>query len=263
MKKIEEDLDTKLFGKNEKYSLTTAGQLLYDRGSEIVQNFDRLVSEVRELGEDKNEILRLGVTILLAVQYMHQISQFIAKLQHVDLHFIQDGSINLQKKLANGDIDIAIASLPNLHPNDVKFTSLETDYNGYQIAAVLPDSNPLAEKDEIELIELKDQKFSSLTEDFMIGDFLIRRSRELKFKPNVVLEHNDLQILLHSINELDSVCLLPLEYKSIASIHNLKWIPLKDERSFYKVGIAERIYSVRSEVADDFIEELQGSEIKV
>lgn len=251
MKKIEKDLNTKLFGKKQKYSLTPAGQLLYDRGSEIVRNFDRLISEMDDFGRGKNEVLRLGVTILFAVQYMHQISTFIAKHQNVNLHIIQDGSINLQKMLAKGEIDIAIASLPNLYPKDIKFTPLENKYNGYNVSVVMLDSNPLADKDEIELIELKDQKFSTLNEDYMIGELLMSRSRELGFTPDIVMEHVDLQVLLHSISELGSVCLLPIEYRGITDSPNLKWVPLKDDRAFFQVGIAERLNIARTEAAND------------
>lgn len=257
MKKIEKELNTKIFGTDIKYGLTPAGQILYDRGSEIVRNFDRLIDEMENFGNDKNETIRLGVTILFAVQFMQEISSFIAKHQNVNLHIIQNGSINIQKKLAKGEIDLAIVSLPNLYPDIITIETLKTRDNGYNVAAVMPNTNKLANNKEVELSELQNERFSTLNEDYMIGDLLKTRSREISFKPHIVMEHEDLQVLLHSILELDSVCLLPMEYREVADVSKLNWIPLKDEKAFFEVGIAMRRNGTHSEAIDEFIKEIK------
>lgn len=257
MKKIEKELNTKIFGTDIKYGLTPAGQILYDRGSEIVRNFDRLIDEMENFGNDKNETIRLGVTILFAVQFMQEISSFIAKHQNVNLHIIQNGSINIQKKLAKGEIDLAIVSLPNLYPDIITIETLKTRDNGYNVAAVMPNTNKLANNKEVELSELQNERFSTLNEDYMIGDLLKTRSREIGFKPHIVMEHEDLQVLLHSILELDSVCLLPMEYREVADVSKLNWIPLKDEKAFFEVGIAMRRNGTHSEAIDEFINKIK------
>lgn len=257
MKKIEKELNTQIFGAESKYGLTPAGQLLYDKGSEIVRSFDRLVDEMEKFGSDKNQTIRLGITILFAVQYMQQISSFIARHQHVNLHIIQNGSINIQKQLAKGDVDLAIVSLPNLHPGEIECEKLDSKSHGYHVGVVMSNSNPLALRDSLNMEDLKDQRFSTLTDEFMIGDLLKRRSREVGFKPNIVMNHEDLQVLLHSIGELDSVCLMPMEYRRLNDMPQLTWVPLKDEKAFFDVAIAKRKDTQVTPEMQEFIDEIK------
>lgn len=260
MKKIETELNTKVFETKVKYGLTPAGQILYDRGSEIVRSFDRLIAEVENYGQNESGTVRLGVTILFTVQFMSEISKFIANHQHINLHILQHGSINLQKKLAKGDVDVALVSLPNLYPDDIEVEHLSNHNNGYNIAAVMPKSNPLSQKESVTLTDLQDEKFSTLSEDYMIGDLLISRSRDLGFKPNIVMKHEDLHVLLHSIQELDSVCLMPIEYRNVADKDDLVWVPLDDQNAFFEVVIAKPKNREMAEGVDELINLIKQAE---
>ncbi|MDZ7834973.1 MAG: hypothetical protein U5K84_06155 [Alkalibacterium sp.] len=70
----------------------------------------------------------------------------------------------------------------------------------------------------------------------MLGQMLLDRSRHLGFEPNIVMTHDDLQVLLYSLKTLDSICLLPIEYKAIGALEGLKWIPLHDKNDYYSIG---------------------------
>lgn len=257
LKKMENELNTKLFYyDNKTYVLTEQGQILYDRGLLIVEEFDTLLNDIQLESEKKEHTtIRLGLTILFAVQYMKQISNFIAKHSNINLSIIQGGSPKLQSMLANDELDIALVSFPNLHSSCINIESLSD--SGYNVSVVVPENNPLFQYESLTFEELKDQRFSSLTDEFMIGRLLVEQAKQHGFEPNIVFLHTDLQVLLFSLKKFESVCLLPIEYKPIGEMEGVKWIPLDNQKSHFPIGIALNNTVQKSNYIDQFIEEIK------
>lgn len=255
LKKIESDLNTKLFSHTEKpFQLTATGEVLYQKGQTVVELFDGLVQEIHtmELTTQK-ETIRLGLTTLFSIQFMDQLAEFIIKNPNVELNIRQEGSAKLQRLLVDNTIDIALLSFPNHETDKVAIEPLETTTKGYTVYVVVPEKNPLSKKDALTFSDLKGQTFASLTKDFMIGTMLTERARAHGYEPNITMYHNDLQVLLYSLLKSNAICLLPIEYKSMIDIKGLKWIPLKDKYSHYSIGIGLRKDHVCSKAMNDLI----------
>ena len=258
IKKLEAELNTKLFDPHEKgFHLTQSGRLLYKRGEKIVTDFDALVNRIQHMRTDSKEVIRLGLTILFAVQYMQQISNFIATHQNVDLVITQNGSRKIQEMLANDELDIGLVSFPNTQSSTIGIEALNTSTKGYNVHVVMPESNPLSRKETVRFEDLKDERFSTLNENFMLGQMLLDRSRHLGFEPNIVMTHDDLQVLLYSLKTLDSICLLPIEYKAIGALEGLKWIPLHDKNDYYSIGVALKKGKAPTKAVSDLIAEIK------
>lgn len=256
MKKLEEKLDTQLFNSN--YELTEAGRFLYDRGSEIVSQFDDMLVKMDQFKEMDNqrETIRIGMSILFAVQYMEEISNFIANNLHVDLLITQNGSRKIQDMLVDEELDIALVSLPNTQSEHLDIQTLSGDKAGYHVCVVMPDTNPLADRESVTFEDIRNQRFSSLNDNFMLGKVFKERMKHFGYDANIVLEHEDLQVLVYSIQELDSVSILPKEYQAITDIQGLKWVPLEDRYNFFPIGIATRKQQVKSQSLQNLIKEL-------
>ncbi|GAB2318790.1 LysR family transcriptional regulator [Alkalibacterium sp. s-m-22] len=258
IKKLESELNTHLFNPHDKsFNLTRSGKLLYKKGTQIVNDFDDLVHKIQHMKTDIKETIRLGLTILFAVQYMEQISSFIATHQNVDLIITQNGSRKIQTMLANDELDIGLVSFPNTQSNAISIEALNTSTKGYSVHVVMPETNPLADAEELTFIDLKNQRFSTLNENFMLGQMLLERSRHLGFEPDIVMYHDDLQVLLYSLQTLDSICLLPIEYRSIGSLDGLKWIPLKDKNDYFSIGIALKKGKAPTKAIEELIAEIK------
>ena len=122
---------------------------------------------------------------------------------------------------------------------------------------VVPESNPLSEKDVLTFKDLKGQRFSSLSTKYMIGRLLLERSRAFGYEPNIVLQNDDLQVLIHSVSKNDSICLLPIEYEVVGKSDDVKWIPLKDKYAHFPIGIALRKdFNITPDI-EDFIETIK------
>ncbi|MGX6969824.1 LysR family transcriptional regulator substrate-binding protein [Vagococcus bubulae] len=157
--------------------------------------------------------------------------------------------------MKNQEIDICLTSFPNLFSKYIDIEPLETTTNGYNIHVVVPESNPLSKKSFLTYKQLENQRFSTLTiEKYTISRLLLDRTRYYGYEPNIVLEHDDLQVLVSSLDNSQSICLLPIEYKDIGKSSGVKWIPLKDKYAHFSIGIALRKDFILSPDMEGFIQ---------
>lgn len=256
LKKMESELGTALFDHSDQpFQLTDTGVYLYEHGQEVVFQFDQLVTDIREMNQKPvKKQLRLGLTTLFAVQFMKEISRFLTTHPHVNLILQQDGSPKLQTMLANKEIDMGLISFQNTLPEIIHIEPLETTTKGYHVYVVVPESNPLSQYEKLTFKDLKDQRFSSLSDNFMIGRLLLDRTRSFGYEPNIILHNDDLQVLLYSLQKNNSICLLPIEYYEVGKSQGLKWIPLKDKFDYFPIGIALRRDFSMTEDVRDFIQ---------
>lgn len=240
LKKLEESLNVQLLIRSENaYHLTESGQLLYEEGKKLLKQFEQLQRDVQSLSTSpQKEKLRVGMTPLYAFQFMREIATFMTQHPEIELMITQEGSRQLQRMLKNKRLDVALVSLPNFEPETVKIEQLtNTTIKGYSVYVVLPENNPLAKEEKLSFLQLKEQQFSTLSDHFVIGNLLYKRASELGFDPRIVALHNDLQVLLYSLVQSNSITLLPIEYNEIYKTPGLKWVPLDDRYNYFPIGI--------------------------
>lgn len=257
LKKLEENLNTTLLIRTDNlYQLTESGKLLYEDGKKIIQAIEELKSKLHRLNTEANkEKIHLGITTLFSLQFMEQISKFMTLHPHVELVITQNGSRELQKMLKNKLLDVALLSFPNFEQDDIHIDPFKnTTTTGYNVYVVIPEENSLSNEEKLTFEQLKDERFSSLTENFIIGKMLKDRTKELGYDPNIIAFHNDLQVLLHSLVISNSITLLPIEYNKIYDTPGLKWVPLDDIENYFPIGIGVHRDSYISQNILNFIE---------
>lgn len=258
MQKLEREFDTKLFDQSGNgLQLTDAGLFLYENGLEIVESFDSLINHMHDQNNPTKESIRVGLTVLSAMQFMEQISRFIAKNQNVEVRLIQNGSKKLQNMLVNNEIDFGILSFPLLEPSIELLPLKNTSTQGYNVSVVMPADNPLSSRQSISFKELKNEKFISLSNDYMLGQLTERKSLQHGFNEQILFIEDDWKVLLHSLKNFDAVVVLPTEFKEFDDTPNLSWVPLADKNNYYPLGIARRKDMVVSETYHNFIEAIK------
>lgn len=258
MQKLEREFDTKLFDTSgQGLQLTEAGLFLYENGLEIVEAFDSLIEHMHEQNNPEKESIRVGLTVLSAMQFMEQISRFIADNQNVEVRLIQNGSRKLQSMLVNKEIDFGVLSFPLLEPTIELIPLKNTQTQGYNVSVVMPSDNPLSTRKSVSFKDLKNENFISLSNDYMLGQLTERRSLQHGFNDKILFIENDWKVLLHSLKNFDAVVILPSEFKEFDRTPDLSWVPLADKSNYYPIGIARRKDMVVSETYHNFIEAIQ------
>lgn len=258
MQKLEKEFDLSFFYQSaDGLELTDAGLFLYENATELVQDYDSLIKQLHTKEEKDKETIRIGLTVLSAIQFMGQISKFIADNHNIEVRLIQTGSKKLQSMLADREIDFGILSFPLVEPSIDLIPLKKTEVQGYNVSVVMPSSNPLASKEKVSFKDLKDQHFISLSEDYMLGKLTAEKSRKYGFRDRILFIEDDWKVLLHSLENFDAVVLLPTEFKNFDETPNLSWIPLTGKNSYYPLGIARRKDIVVNETYHKFIEAIK------
>ena len=261
IKKLEKEFKTTLFEQNNRrLELTESGQMLYEKGIVLLKSYNNLIDEMNASSEESREVLKVGLTVLFAIQYMEEISSFIARHPKVELSLIQHGSKQLQRMVANGDLDLGLLSFPQYEDNIV-MKPIERKKGSYAVAIVVPSNHPLGNKEEITIEDLKDVRISSLSKNYVLGNEIFVKCRERGFEPNIVFADDNWTVLVKSIEIFNSVAILPAEFEDISQFQNTKWIPLA-EKMEYKVGIAHKKDEDISEIGKLFIDYILSEKIK-
>lgn len=257
--KMEEEFNTQLFiYNNHRLNLTDSGQKLLERGEPIVKEFNELVFDMQNLAELERESLTIGVTFLTMLQYMDQISRFIRKNPNVDLRIIQEGSMKLQHLLVKEKIDIGILSFPQIE-HDIIIDPVAINHSSYTACLVVPKNHPLSGLDKVTFKDIKGYNIASLSDNFALGELTKKRCRELGYINQVILTHDDFEILLHSLKKLDAITVLPREFEDLSPVQDLVWIPIHDINNLYKQGLAYRKnMSGNSTTVKKFIEAIKN-----
>lgn len=257
IQKLEEELNTHLFYQTKQsLKLTKAGETLYKHGKKILADVDELVETIQRQNEQENKSLKVGLTVLFAIQYMKQIVHFSSINPHIEVSFVQSGSVKLQKMLANKEIDIGLLSFPIYEPT-INIESLNTSHADYSVAAVMPFNHPLANKKTIKISDLKDYPICSLSKNYVLGNVIFDRCYEHGFKPNIIFTNDNWEVLLQNTLITDGITLMPKALERLSSFINLKWIPLDDKANYFQIGIAKRKNEHLSDLDIQFINHIK------
>ncbi|MGX7349468.1 LysR family transcriptional regulator [Dolosicoccus paucivorans] len=260
IRKMEEELNNQLFVYQDNIlQLTTAGELLYERGKPLVQEFDSIVEEIQTLHLKNKNYIKLGLTFLTSLQFMEAITKFIIEHPSIKLEIVQEGSLKLQRLLSQGDIDIAILSFPMTYSN-IYMEPLENKQQ-YKAKVVVPTNHPLATKEQIGFEDLHDTPISSLTADYVLGDLMTKEALKEGFTSNIVFYHNDYDVLLHSLHQLNSVALLPAELEPYTRVEDICWIPFAQRSNTFTQGIGTRRDFVHTLDSIQFINAIKQTEL--
>lgn len=135
LKALEQELGILLverIGRN--IELTDAGKLLYERATDLLNQLDETVMEVKEVGEGIKGVLSIG-SVKTCFSYLPDLMRMFRELYpNVTFRLFEGDSFRLSQDLRNRDIEIALVRLP-LELDGLSSLPLPID----QFVAVIPE----------------------------------------------------------------------------------------------------------------------------
>jgi LysR family transcriptional regulator, hydrogen peroxide-inducible genes activator len=177
--KLEKELGVDLFIREQNQVLLShAGKVFLSYAIPILDQMEQLKNEIADISEVKNDKLALGsLTITGAYILPKAISLFRKKYPGITFKLIEDSSINLQTMIVNGEIELAITSLP-INKNLETELIIEED-----VYLAIPKNHWLSNYNEVDLSICKDESFIFINQ----GDNSREMCLQAGFEPNVVL----------------------------------------------------------------------------
>jgi len=231
IKRLEKEFGTVLFLRDHSHQRlepTRQGQQLLVHARKMLSELDLAQKELTQIESDK---VRLGLPPIIGNYYFPKISPALFRSQLINkIDTIEAGSAVLRQNLTKGDIDIAL--LGSLSP--VINQSLKVDlFAKSKFKIIVSNKNPLAQKDAINFIDLKDENFIVLDKGFVHEKALKEVGHHAHCRPKAVYPTSDIHILKSLVAE--NVGIGFLTESAIAPTDQLHSLTLLDEEqpTFY------------------------------
>ena len=241
IRELEQQLDTALFERTARLPrLTAAGAAFLPRARNLLQELDKAADLARAVGQGLRGSLRLShsSTVPLTGALLQRVSGYLHDNAGVSMEIAQLSSEGQLEELAEGRLDIGLLRLPVLRQHEGLCVE---PLLAEPLLLAVADNHPLAQRDSVQLADLRDQAFISIPHRQRGG--LSYLSAELCMaagffpRPARVVSRKTTQLQL--IQAGFGVALLPRCMQDIAPA-SLRFIPLSDPGCVSTVAIAYR-----------------------
>ncbi|QGU03400.1 LysR family transcriptional regulator [Corynebacterium comes] len=162
IRQIERSLGLELFNRTTRaVELTSAGQRFLPAAREVMHHHEEAQRVAKAIRTGELGTVRLGFAGVSSQQALPILSRAVKDAYpDIDLQIQSQTYVyTAVEQLRQGSLDLAFSRLPT-HP-DLEARVIQVE----ELLCALPDDHPLADRDEINLSELAQEKFVSLTED--------------------------------------------------------------------------------------------------
>jgi LysR family malonate utilization transcriptional regulator len=199
--------------------------VLEERAQKLVQDVLETVRQTREAAGFSAERFKLGSLYSLTVKTVPQLIMGL-KLRRSELNIdlILGSNVDLFYKLKNMELDAILVSLNESvsHDNDCEQLPLFAD----DIFLAAPADSPFAQQAEVDLSDLRDATFITLTQGFATHQDGNRVFQQAGFEPKVAMQVNDIFTLLSMVNSGVGYALLPGRVSMVYE-SRVKLVPLQ------------------------------------
>jgi DNA-binding transcriptional LysR family regulator len=154
IKKLEQELGVTLFERGGRRSvLTPAGQFFLTKAQSILTDYQDVLRELKTF--KTQPVLRLGLLRTMRMSsFARLIGAFRQAYPHVAIDLQDGGAVDLQARLAAGELDLLITGLDEIETNGNSLPLFRQ-----RIAVAVADTHPLAGRKSLRLNELDGEPF--------------------------------------------------------------------------------------------------------
>lgn len=216
IKNLEDELTVVLFlRQSDGLILTEAGKYFLEQAKDILHRSHVAVQTIKAHYTDTHEPLVIGYIPTILQSFLGQtLHRFGVAYPEVAVRFQEMPPSEQVRALRDGAIDIAFMGNP---PDELDSEFVVKCVKKVPIAAVLPDTHPLADKSSINLASLASAKFIGMSEEKFPGrNSRIRDTcRCAGFMPNLHLEADSHTSMIALVATGQGVAIMPNEAQAL------------------------------------------------
>jgi len=161
VKQLEEFFNTRLFDRtHNKITLTEAGKIVYDYAEKILDHYEKMNSEVRELTGEVTGSLLIGASTTIA-EYMlpSLLGAFKKQFEDVNIRLQVGNTDAIVAMVENNMIDLGVVEAPVYNKNlEVEVCRLD------EMVLIVPEGHPLSNRDKISVEDMRKYRYISREE---------------------------------------------------------------------------------------------------
>ena len=152
---LEEKLGQALFEKTHKGQLTPFGEYCLPRFRELINQHDRLASELQQMAKGHQGRVTLATVPSVASRLMPEfLAAFVAQYPEININLHDENAEFVCRLVANGEVDLGISSMW-VPDESLAFNPLFED----NVGVVMRKDHPLASRSSLQWQELTEERF--------------------------------------------------------------------------------------------------------
>lgn len=206
IKILEKGLGVALFSRaHRKIELTPQGQLTLPYARKIVHDYEQLEVKLADFQAAKNLTIELHtIPTMPNYQSFQLITKFLQDYPEVQLQLQEEESYNLFTSLKSGKCEMIFARTFDFDDDELERIIMEDD----DFVAVLPKNHPYADNQELDLADLKDERFLILGSSTNLYTPVMELCQNAGFQPNVTYEGTRVDLIMQMVQNNMGVSLM-------------------------------------------------------
>ncbi len=204
---LENQYGIKLFNKSKgRYtSLTKEGEYIYNHSKQLLKLHNYFLSTLEEMKSGFKGNVKIGIPpLIISLLFNQCILDFMNKYPDIQLNIIEEGALELEAKLLNGDVDIAILIEPLDHELFNK-TILYKD----KLIAVINKNLKIAHKPNVSIFDISREKLVMFSEHFVLHNTINELFTKEMLYPNISFKTSQWDLIIDIVKNTDSVAIMP------------------------------------------------------
>jgi DNA-binding transcriptional LysR family regulator len=189
---MEEELNMPLFERStRRVRLTDAGELLARHARRVIQAMEDLEAAFDDLAQLRAGTLRLGLPPVIGVSFFASaIAEYKRRYPQIRVELIEEGGKDIEKAVMDGNVDVGVVVMP---VSDGKLGTMPLLKR--RLKLVLSVRHPLKGRTEVELKQLRNERFILFRKGFSLHDRVREACVREGFEPIVVAESSQWDLI--------------------------------------------------------------------
>lgn len=198
IRELEKEFSVNLFTRSKNHlTLTTEGEIFYQKASELLRQIDQTTQEFHDLGMQVAP-LRIGIPPLLSIIFFpDMLVSFRRKYPAIPIELFEYSSIRAASLVQEDVLDLALVNMHFPASANVDSFRILTD----QLVFCVSGDHPLAHKKEVPITMLEQEPLILYNTDSVQNQTLLSLFDKLGAKPNILLYSSQLYTIKNFVTE--------------------------------------------------------------
>ena len=226
LKNLEDELNcTLLIRDGRKLLMTDTGQVVFERGLAILDEFRQLEAELSDINHLNKGVLRLGIPPMVGMLMAGPIGLFRQRYPGVELKISEFGGLTVQQAVINGELDLAMTALPVEEESMLTTRPLFS----HPLCVPVPRSGDWLDQTSVSPQQLAAHPLLIYNEDFALSRQLMQLFTRHDVKPRIAVRSGQWDFLAAMVQAGVGVAILPEPICRRLDAKTLLWLPLESE----------------------------------
>lgn len=257
---LEEDLMVNLIDRSTRQiTLTDAGEIVLEKGLKIMESMEDLSTHLYDLMNLKRGKIRIGIPPLIGVLFFPKIIKGFKHLYpDIEMNLLERGGNKVMEEVKDGLLDLGVVIMPEAN-DDFEYVPFLHE----ELKLFVHAEHPLANREKVEMYELRDEPFILFSEDFTLHDRVMQECMKAGFNPNVAYVSSQWDFISEMIAEKLGVTIFPEAIARKVDERIVKSIPIVNPPIPWKLVMITKKGKYISSAAQAFIQFISSEQVEV